>query len=72
MTRITELRDTRIAAEQIPVEHTGGEAVFQLSFIDKGTGDITFIRFGAEVRDALVGQLHASGLVLARDIPKGH
>jgi hypothetical protein len=60
--KIIELRNQSIQASK----NTGPDnaEVFRLMLTDKGTGDVTWLAFGKDVRDELVRQL-TGGIVLA-------
>lgn len=67
--KISELRNQQIQARRVPDAESGEVEQYELAFIDKDTAEVIHVRFSREVRDALVGQLHGSGLVVAGTMP---
>ncbi len=67
--KIIELRSQNVQARPVPPSETGGAEMYEIAFIDKDTHDVMFIRFDKALRDALIGQLHGTGIVVAGRLP---
>jgi hypothetical protein len=60
-----ELRGHSLAIEKLPI----GEGVWQITFIDRASGDVVFAQFNEEVKDHLLAQMQG-GIVVASEVPK--